>query len=89
MKYKLGYSTEFDKDVSKLKKRDYDLSHLKEAIKLLEKHGKLPKTYRTHYLYSAYKQCLECHLLDDWLLIWKQSKENIYFIRTGTHSDLF
>lgn len=38
-----------------------------------------------------YKGFLECHIGPDWLLIYKidiESKE-LYFARTGTHSDLY
>ncbi|HQE96430.1 MAG TPA: type II toxin-antitoxin system YafQ family toxin [Candidatus Marinimicrobia bacterium] len=32
---------------------------------------------------------LGCHRKPDWLLIWKQDQDNLYLIRTGTHSDLY
>jgi len=35
--------------------------------------------------------CLECHIEPDWLLIYQIDDEikEVYFVRTGTHSDLY
>jgi mRNA interferase YafQ len=64
---------------------------LKEVIDILSKKGELPKKYRAHKLSGNYKNCWECHIKPDWLLIWQQNDSEfvLLFMETGTHSDLF
>lgn len=56
--------------------------------KLISKELLDPK-HRDHPLIGDYKGCRECHVEPDWLLVYSTTKSEIYFIRTGTHSDLF
>lgn len=81
----------FRKDTERCRKRGLDMNLLKTAILLLESHGQLPDTYRTHKLTGNYAGCWECHLKPDWLLIWEQddTQLTLLFTGTGTHSDLF
>lgn len=81
----------FERDYKKIKKRGYDLTLLKKVITLLSEGTPLPKKYREHTLKGNYKGYTECHILPDWLLIYKIEKEVmiISLARTGTHSDLF
>ena len=91
MKYNLKPTTQFRKDLKLCKKRGYDLKLLTEVLKLLEKGKKLPEKYLDHPLSGVFKDCRECHILPDWLLIYEYSDNDliIYLTRTGTHSDLF
>ncbi|HRS53004.1 MAG TPA: type II toxin-antitoxin system YafQ family toxin, partial [Candidatus Marinimicrobia bacterium] len=47
--------------------------------------------YRTGYRLYLSESNMEgirgCHRKPDWLLIWKQDQDNLYLVRTGTHSD--
>uniref|UniRef100_UPI00404A0C0C type II toxin-antitoxin system YafQ family toxin n=1 Tax=Flavobacterium sp. TaxID=239 RepID=UPI00404A0C0C len=89
--YKILTTNRFEKSLKLCKKRNYDLSILKEVIDLLASHGKLPSKFKPHKLSGNYKNCWECHLKPDWLLIWQQNDEELVllFLDTGTHSDLF
>ena len=89
--YLIRMTKTFRNDTERCKKRGYDMELLKRAIKLLEKDGKLPLSYRPHKLTGDYVGCWECHLKADWLLIWEQndSELTLLFTGTGTHSDLF
>ena len=51
----------------------------------------LPESFRKHRLQGEYKDCWECHIKPDWLLIWIEDvhTDTVTFIRTGTHADLF
>ena len=51
----------------------------------------LPPKYRPHKLSGNYSNCWECHIKEDWLLVWLQNDNELtlLFINTGTHSDLF
>ena len=62
---------------------------LREAMTLLTEGHKLPEKYKDHSLRGNFENYRECHLEADWLLIYKLSLNEIHFIRTGTHSDLF
>lgn len=89
--YKVVYTGSFKKDIKRCQKRNLDFSLLKKAVVLLEKNGELPEKYVPHKLTGSYKGFWECHIKPDWLLIWEIDKKTntLYFVRTGTHSDLF
>jgi len=91
MNYKIEYTGKIKKDIKLAQKRGMDLELFKKVIIFLEKDGKLPLKYKPHILKGNYKDLWECHILPDWLLIWKQDDgiKLISLIRTGTHSDLF
>ena len=57
----------------------------------LENERPLAAKYNVHPLKGTYNGCLECHIEPDWLLIYQIDKitNEIYYVRTGTHSDLF
>lgn len=81
----------FRKDVELCKKRGYDMELMKTAIRLLERDGCLPASYRPHKLSGKYAGSWECHLKGNWLLVWEQNDNllTLLFTNTGTHSDLF
>ena len=91
MTYNLKPTTQFKKDVKLCKKRGYNLELLKEVLRLLSSGHPLPKKYRDHQLSGVFKNCRECHILSDWLLIYEYFDNDliIYLTRTGTHFDLF
>ena len=51
----------------------------------------LPEKYCDHSLTGEYAGYRECHILPDWLLIYRIEKDLLILglTRTGTHSDLF
>ena len=59
----------------------------------LENSVPLSPQQQEHPLSGDYAGCLECHVSPDWLMIYKIDDEadekEVYFVRTGTHSDLF
>ena len=79
------------KIVHYVKKRGYDLSLLKKVIDILASGEVLPEQYLDHSLTGEYKDYRECHILPDWLLIYRihESTLILSLTRTGTHSDLF
>ncbi len=51
---------------------------------------KIPEFYKPHKLVGQYKECMECHIEGDFLLIWKdENSDEIKIIRIGSHSELF
>jgi len=83
------YARKFEKDVKLQKKRGKDIEKLKEIVRLLIEGSMLPPKYRDHNLTGNFVGFRECHIEPDWLLIYKINEAEIYFTRTGTHSDLF
>ena len=89
---KLRFTNSFRKDYKLLKKRGYDLSLLDETVEKLLNWKKLEERYRDHILLgSKYKGLHECHILPDWLLVYRIIEECLILelCYTGTHSDLF
>ncbi len=91
MAYQITYTNTFKKEYQRCKKRGYDMSLLRQAITMLSETGTLPPKYKPHKLTGNYKDCWECHLRPDWLLVWKQNDKKLIllFTNTGTHADLF
>ena len=89
--YKIITTNKFEKELKLCRKRGYDIKKLVEVVSLLEKDGKLPSNYKPHKLSGNFKDCWECHIKPDWLLVWLQDDNELtlLFLRTGTHSDLF
>ncbi|MBI5415607.1 MAG: type II toxin-antitoxin system YafQ family toxin [Candidatus Omnitrophica bacterium] len=83
------YTTQFKRDYKLQQKRHKDIDILDDIIRALVKEEPLPAANKDHPLQGDYKGNRECHAGPDWLLIYKVEGDGIYFIRTGTHSDLF
>ena len=89
---KLDLSTQFKKDLKKIKKQGKDKEKLNAVIRILQKEMSLPKKHLDHELLGNWKGYRECHITPDWLLIYKIHTENIRLLRlsrTGSHADLF
>ena len=84
------YPKSFNKDIERLTKSgNYNIDKLKTImIKLINEEILDPK-YKDHKLIGKFLGCRECHIEPDWLLIYQTDDENIYFVRTGSHSELF
>jgi mRNA interferase YafQ len=85
----LRYSSQFKRDIRRLKKRRKDLGKIKEAIRCLAEGKKLPASYQDHPLKGKWKQYREIHIEDDWLLIYLISGNELQLVATGSHSELF
>ena len=90
---KIEYQGQFKRDYKRAIKRGLDIRLLEEVIGILVKEEALPQKYKDHALKNSkqYKGVRECHIQDDWLLVYKVYKDRLVLelIRTGTHSDLF
>ena len=80
---------QFGRDVKLAERRGKDLSKLRELILLLAEGHLLPPRYKDHPLAGDWKHFRDCHIEPDWLLIYKIEGDDLYLVRTGTHSDLF
>jgi mRNA interferase YafQ len=48
----------------------------------------LPERCRPHNLSGNWSNFTECHVLNDWALIYRYTDGGVVFARAGTHSDL-
>ena len=85
------YTNLFKKDYKLMKKRGLDLKLLKEVVDMLANEQTLPDKYKTIVWWENTNGYRECHILPDWILIYKIDKGELVLTacRTGTHSDLF
>ena len=91
MKYEVQPTTKFEKDLKLCKSRGYDIELINQIIKKLANGEKLEEKNKDHDLHGNWEGDRECHILPDWLLVYKYIEDELilYLTRTGTHSDLF
>ena len=67
------------------------MSLLETVIDTLLSEKTLDERYCDHALTGNYSGFRECHVLPDWLFIYKTDNKKLVLVaaRTGTHSDLF
>lgn len=83
-------STQFKKDLKKYIHKPSKLLALKAVTKALEQSGIVPSEYFPHKLHGIYEGCMECHVEDNFLLIWIDEENNIVkLLRLGSHHQLF
>ena len=80
---------QFKRDVKLCKKRNKDMTKLRELMLLLIEEKSLPPKYGDHPLQGNWKLHRDSHIEPDWLLIYKLDGNDLYFVRTGSHSDIF
>ena len=90
-KYQITYEKSFRKQYKLLEKRRYNITLLDDVILKLANEETLPSKYDDHPLRGDQRGYRDCHIKDDWVLIYKIDKGILTLIlsETGTHSDLF
>lgn len=92
-KYKIDFTSNFKKQFKKIIKQNKDINELLEVITKLANLENLDSKYRNHNLINdkTYKDCSECHIKPDWLLIYKYVDDKLVLIlfAIGSHSELF
>ena len=81
-KYAVHFSTKFKKDYKRIKKQGKDISKLKVVVKKLANGEQLD---------VKYKNCSECYIEPDWLLIYQYIDNELILllVNTGSHNELF
>ena len=90
-KFEVKLTTQFKKDFKQAMKRGLKIKLLEDVIAKLAMGEALPESNRDHALTGDWKGFRECHILPDWLLIYRIENDVLVLTltRTGTHSDLF
>ena len=91
--YEIKTTTRFNKELKKMSKQNKNIEKLIEVVEKLANNQELDIKYKNHKLINDkyFKDCSECHIEPDWLLIYKIENNELILllIATGSHSDLF
>lgn len=90
-KYIVKTTTQFKRDYKLAVKRGLKIDLLKDIVAALAMGEKLPEKNKDHALTGNWVGHRECHILPDWLLIYRIEDDVLVLTlaRTGSHSDLF
>ena len=91
MSREIVWTTQFKKDYKLALKRHLDIELLDNVIRVLSRGETLPEKNKDHALTGDWIGHRECHILPDWLLVYRIEDDILVLTlaRTGTHSDLF
>ena len=70
-------SGRFKKDLKRYKHDAVKVKALGEVIKHLKANGRVPLEYNPHKLHGFFEGCMECHIENDFLLIWIDEQTNV------------
>lgn len=92
-KYNVKYSSNFKKNLRKVIKQGKNIEKLLDIVDKLANNEELELKHKNHKLINDkyYKNCGECHIEPDWLLVYKYQENDLVLllVDTGSHSDLF
>lgn len=85
------WTSQFKRDYKQAQKRGLNIALLDECITKIATNTVLSPSYRDHELTGRWAGFRECHILPDWLLVYRLEDDDLILVlaRTGTHSDLF
>ena len=91
MNRSIVWTTQFKKDYKLALKRHLDIELLDNIIRSLSRGETLSERNKDHALTGDWIGHRECHILPDWLLVYRVEDDVLVLTlaRTGTHSDLF
>ena len=91
-KYDVKYSNKFKKSLKKVLKQGKNVKKLKSVVDKLAVLEKLESKYKNHALYNdkRFKDCRDCHIEPDWILIYKYTHDELILllVDTGSHSEV-
>ena len=87
---KIVWTSTFKRDFRRLKKTDSNIPHLLEfVVSHLVEGIPLAEKYRDHALTGNWKNCRDCHIKPDLVLIYSfPDKEILRLERMGSHAEL-
>ena len=90
-KYTVKPTTQFKKDYKLAMRRGLDIGLLESVIANLAMGMPLPEKNKDHALSGNWAGDRECHVLPDWLLIYRIDDDVLVLTlsRAGSHSNLF
>lgn len=90
-KYTVKITTQFKRDYKLAIKRGLKIELLEQIVASLADGISLPDKNKDHALGGNWSGHRECHILSDWLLVYRVENDVLVLTLacTGTHSDLF
>ena len=90
-KYHVQYTSRFKKEFKKVLKQGKDENLFLEVLNSIANGKELAEKYKNHKLINdrTFKECYECHIQPDWLLVYQDNELVLLLFATGSHSDLF
>ncbi len=82
-------TTRFRRDLRRAARRGKNEERLREVIEILVAGKPLKARHRAHQLMGSMAPLWECHIENDWLLVWDEDDTTVTLMQTGTHSDIF
>lgn len=82
-------TTQFKRDVRRMRRRGKDTDKLRSVINLLFREDPLPARLHDHELGGRWKGIRDLHIEPDWILLYSADSDELVLIRTGSHADLF
>ncbi len=79
----IHYSTKAKKDLKKYRNNIRLMEALYKVLSSLVKGEAVPEKYKPHELTGNYKGCMECHVGNDFLLIWIDTKQDVIEVIRG------
>jgi len=77
------------KDMKRMKKQGKNPEEIKEVIRKLASGSLLQHKHRDHPLQGNLKAARECHIKDDWIMIYEVRGNILSLVRTGSHTELY
>ncbi|MCI7554182.1 MAG: type II toxin-antitoxin system YafQ family toxin [Tenericutes bacterium] len=92
-RFTVDFTKNFKKEYKRVMKQGKDISKLNIVISKIASGEMLEEKYKDHKLYDnkKFKNCRECHIEPDWLLVYKIDDMQLILllVETGSHSELF
>ena len=91
-KYEVVYSNKFKKGLKKVLKQGKDIKKLRFVVERLANKKDLEPRYKNYKLVNNkyFKNCGECHIEPDWLLVYQYNDNELILllVETGSHSEV-
>ncbi len=89
--YTIKYTTRMRKDIQRMKWRGKNILKLFAVLEMLKTGDPLPEKYRDHQLKGDLEDLRECHIENNWLLVYRINEGELVLLATatGTHADIF
>ena len=89
--YEIRRTNSFERSLKKSLKRGLDIKKLKNIIYKLANDIPLDKKNKDHQLKGNMKDFRECHIKDDWILLYIKDRDRLILtlVDNGTHEEIF
>ena len=89
--YTIKYTTRMRTDIQRVQRRGKDIKKLFAVLEMLKTGDPLPEKYRDHQLKGDLEDLRECHIENNWLLVYRIDEGELVLLATatGTHANIF